>query len=123
VAHNPQAAEQLALYLRNHLHSGKNIALFSVLKDKDLEGIITPFKGIIDQWYIISIDNDRGQSAKQIKSELQKLGINNTTIVNNNFKKAVQDIKNALKYKDRLVAFGSFLLVSGVLETLEMEIQ
>jgi dihydrofolate synthase/folylpolyglutamate synthase len=115
VAHNPQAAEQLALYLCNHSHSGKNIALFSVLKDKDLEGIITPFKDIIDNWYIVSIDGDRGQSAEQIKSELQKLGINNTTIVNSNFKKAVQDIKNALKYKDRVIAFGSFLLVSGVL--------
>ncbi|MCK5918488.1 MAG: bifunctional tetrahydrofolate synthase/dihydrofolate synthase [Cocleimonas sp.] len=117
VAHNPQAAQQLALYLRSHTHSGKNIALFSVLKDKDLEGIISPLKDIIDQWAIISIDSDRGQSAENIKFALKKLGINNTTIVNNNFKKAVQDIKNALKYEDRVVAFGSFLLVSGVLET------
>ncbi len=118
VAHNPQAAQQLALYLRNRPHSGKNIALFSVLKDKDLQGIVTPFKNIIDQWAIISIDSERGQSAEEIKSELQKLGINNITIVSNNFKKAVQDVKNALKYEDRVVAFGSFLLVSEVLESL-----
>ena len=118
VAHNPQAAQQLALYLQNHPHSGKNIALFSVLKDKDLQGIISPFKDIIDQWAIISLDSERGQSAEQIQTELQKLGINNTKTVNNNFKKAVQDIKNTVKSKDRVVAFGSFLLVSGVLESL-----
>ena len=118
VAHNPQAAQQLALYLHNQPHSGKNIALFSVLKDKDLQGIITPFKDIIDQWAILSIDSERGQSAEEIKSKLQKLGINNITIVSNNFKKAVQDVKNALEYEDRVVAFGSFLLVSGVLGSL-----
>ena len=118
VAHNPQAAQQLALYLRNHPHSGKNIALFSVLKDKDLQGIVTPFKDIIDQWAILSIDSERGQSAEEIKSKLQKLGINNITVVSNNFKKAVQDVKNALEYEDRVVAFGSFLLISGVLESL-----
>ena len=120
VAHNPQAAQQLALYLRDHPRSGKNIALFSVLKDKDLQGIVMPFKNIIDQWMLISIDNDRGQSAEKIKSELQKLGINNISIVSNNFNKAVQDVKNALKYEDRVVAFGSFLLVSGVLESLPL---
>jgi dihydrofolate synthase/folylpolyglutamate synthase len=79
-----------------------------------------PFRNIIDQWVLISIDNDRGQSVEKIKSELQKLGINNITIVSNNFNKAVQDIKNALKCEDRVVAFGSFLLVSGVLESLPL---
>jgi dihydrofolate synthase/folylpolyglutamate synthase len=118
VAHNPQAAEQLALYLHNHSHSGKTVALFSVLKDKDLTGIVAPFKSLIDHWYIISLEGERGQAARQIEFELKKTGINSTAILNNNFKKAVQDIKNALECEDRIVAFGSFLLVSGVLESL-----
>lgn len=118
VAHNPQAAQQLALYLRNYPSSGKTVALFSVLKDKDLAGIVTPLKSLIDHWYIISLAGERGQAASQIEFKLKKMGINSTEILSNNFKKAVQDIKNALEYEDRIVAFGSFLLVAGVLESL-----
>ena len=118
VAHNPQAAEQLALYLSNHPVSGKTVSLFSVLKDKDLAGIIAPFNGVIDQWCLISLDDERGCSAIQLQSQFEKLGINHTIIVNNNFKKAMQDIINTLECNDRLVVFGSFLLVSGVLESL-----
>lgn len=118
VAHNPHAAKQLADYLQQHPYNGKTVALFSVFKDKDLTGIITPFKALIDQWYITSLETSRGQTAAEIKSKLSKLDINNTTIVSNDFKKAMQDVKNALKCQDRLVVFGSFLLVSGVLESL-----
>ena len=119
VAHNPQSAQQLALYLHQNPISGKTVALFSVLDDKNLAGIVAPFNTLIDQWHLVSIDNERGQSAYQIKSKLAKVGINNTIIVKNNFKKAMQDLINALEYRDRVVAFGSFLLVSGVLESLD----
>jgi dihydrofolate synthase/folylpolyglutamate synthase len=118
VAHNPQSAEQLALYLQQHPRRGKTVALFSALNDKDLTGIVTPFKALIEQWYITSLDTDRGQTAVQIKSKLSELDINNTKIVSNDFKKAMQDTKNALKCQDRVVVFGSFLLVSGVLGSL-----
>lgn len=118
VAHNPQSAEQLALYLQQHPHKGKTVALFSALKDKDISGIVTPFLTLIDQWHIISLQTTRGQSALTIKSELAMLGINNAQTVNNNFKKAMQDVKKTLKCEDRVVVFGSFLLVSGVLESL-----
>ncbi len=118
VAHNPHAAEQLALYLQNNPISGKTIALFSALKDKDLNGITAPFHSLIDRWCIISIVDERGYSAAELKSKLEKLSINNTTIVNNSFKKAMQDLINTLECKDRVVVFGSFLLVSGVLELL-----
>jgi len=73
---------------------------------------------LIDHWYIISLAGERGQAASQIEFKLKKMGINSTEILSNNFKKAVQDIKNALEYEDRIVAFGSFLLVAGVLESL-----
>ncbi len=118
VAHNPQAAQQLALYLRNHPISGKTVSLFSVLKDKDLAGIIAPFNLVIDQWCLLSLDDKRGCSAIQLQSKFEKLGINDSIIVNNNVKKAMQDIINTLECNDRLVVFGSFLLVSGVLESL-----
>lgn len=115
VAHNPEAAEQLALYLQNHPISGKTIALFSALKDKDLAGIITPIKSLVKQWCVISLDDERGLTGVQLKTELEVLGINEPIIVNNDFKKAMQDIINTLEYNDRVVVFGSFLLVSGVI--------
>jgi dihydrofolate synthase/folylpolyglutamate synthase len=118
VAHNPQSAEQLALYLQQSPHKGKTVVLFSALNDKNVSGIVTPFLTFIDQWYIISLETERGQSAATIKSELSVLGANNVKTVNNNFKKALQDVKKALKCEDRVVVFGSFLLVSGVLESL-----
>jgi dihydrofolate synthase/folylpolyglutamate synthase len=119
VAHNPQSAQQLALYLRQNPILGKTIALFSVLEDKDVAGIVAPFDALIDQWCVVSLEDERGQSADKIKDKLENAGISSPIIVNNNFKKAMQDLINALKYRDRVVAFGSFLLVSGVLESLD----
>lgn len=118
VAHNPQSAEQLALYIAENPVAGKTIAIFSALKDKDLKGIVKPFINIVDEWHIMPLGGERGQSALDIKSSLKLLQINNQIIVYDNFNKAVQDLKDTLKCEDRVVAFGSFLLVSGILESL-----
>ena len=117
VAHNPHAAEQLALYLETHPVQGKTIALFSILADKDLEGIVTPFKSLINEWHIVSIEGERGQSAESIKLKLEELQLKYNIILHNNFKKPMQELKNTLSCEDRVVAFGSFLVVSSVLES------
>ena len=118
VAHNPHSAEQLALYIAENPVDGKTIAVFSALKDKDLEGIVKPMVQLVDEWHIISLGGERGLAATTIKSALELLQINNQIIVYDDFNKTVQDLKNTLKCQDRVVAFGSFLLVSGVLESL-----
>ncbi|RTZ66054.1 MAG: bifunctional tetrahydrofolate synthase/dihydrofolate synthase [Aquificaceae bacterium] len=117
VAHNPHAAEQLALYLKTHPVQGKTVALFSVLVDKDLEGIVGPFTSLIDEWHIVNIEGERGQSAEDIKSKLEKISSKYTITLHNNFKKPTQELKNTLNCEDRVVAFGSFLVVSKVLES------
>ena len=117
VAHNPHAAKQLALYLETHPVQGKTVALFSILIDKDLEGIVTPFKSLIDEWHIVSLEGERGQSAESIKLKLEELQLKHSVILHSDFKTPIQALKNTCYCEDRVVAFGSFLVVSNVLES------
>lgn len=118
VAHNPHAAEQLASYLKTHPSSAKTVALFSLLEDKDLVGIISPFEILIDEWHIIPMDSKRAQCVDVIKLSLKQQQIKAPIQVHIDFKSALQALKNTLKCEDRVVAFGSFLVVSSILESL-----
>jgi len=48
VAHNPQAARELARWLAAHPARGRTSAVFSALGDKDLAGIVAPLAGGLD---------------------------------------------------------------------------
>ena len=117
VAHNPHAAEQLAIYLKTHPVAGKTVAIFSVFIDKDLTGIVTPLIPFINEWHIVDLEGERGQPGTAIQLKLQKIAPKLSVILHKNFKKTTQELKNTLKCKDRVVAFGSFLVVSQVLES------
>ena len=59
VAHNPDAAAYLANQLKQHPISGKTIAVFGVMADKDLDGIVTALQSTIDFWYLVELDRPR----------------------------------------------------------------
>ncbi len=116
VAHNPQSAAALAEYLSNNPIDGRTVALFSALIDKDLEGIVRPVSDYFAEWHIVQLDGSRAYQNDQLLSELKSLGLQTTLKSHTNFKTALKSLLNQLKSKDRVVAFGSFLVVSGVMQ-------
>lgn len=116
VAHNPQSATALGNYLSDNPIKGRTVALFSALIDKDLEGIIKPVSRYFEEWHIVQLDGPRAYQNKQLDIALSELGIQKPIKSHTNFKTALKSLRNDLKPPDRIVAFGSFLVVSGVMQ-------
>lgn len=118
VAHNPQSAAALAEYLIETPAEGHTIALFSALADKDLAGIVGPLADQFDAWHLIPLEGPRAREPQALLHSLRDLGITAPIEIHGDIGDALNTLQNMLKYKDRVVAFGSFLVVSGVMHSL-----
>src|SRR5690606_34743879 len=52
VGHNPQAARELAAWLRAHPVAGATRALYAPLADKDLPGVVDALAAQVDEWWL-----------------------------------------------------------------------
>lgn len=118
VAHNPQSAAALADFLTETPAQGKTIALFSALADKDLAGIVRPLADKFDSWHLIPLEGPRARTPQQLSQNLRDLGITAPIEIHSDINSTLITLQNMLNYKDRVVAFGSFLVVSGVMHSL-----
>lgn len=117
VSHNPQSVNYLSYYLTHKLplkpFTGRIHAVFSALKDKDIEGLVTPLLEIVDYWYPALLEGVRAASCAQLASALCKYGIMKTCFKNPlvAFQAAYQ---NAIE-GDLIVIYGSFYTVGTIL--------
>ncbi|KTD17105.1 bifunctional tetrahydrofolate synthase/dihydrofolate synthase [Legionella jordanis] len=113
VSHNPQAARNLAEYVKK-LHWPQKIhILFSALKDKDIAGLIEPFLDIADHWYPCLLSGSRAASLEQFDAAFGIYGIVPTCYENPVI--AYQSACNEALTGDLIVVYGSFLTVEQVL--------
>lgn len=70
VAHNPHAARSLAQNLAN-LPPAKTFAVFAMLKDKDMDGVVRALDGQVDVWLVAGIDAPRGATVDELAQVLQ----------------------------------------------------
>ena len=118
VAHNPQAARALANNLHNTPCNGKTIAVFAMLADKDMHGVIDALIPEIDVWYVANIDHVRGAKAQTlggyIETQVKHPHVESFNSASDAYKQACIDrLEN-----DRIVVFGSFFTVADVMPTL-----
>jgi len=118
VAHNPQSAKALASYLKNNPIQGKTVAVFSALLDKDLEGILSPLKQYFDAWHLIPLEGPRAQETQLLCEKLQAAGITSPIEQYEDTSNAIKTLQKNMNSKDRVVAFGSFLVVSAFIQGL-----
>lgn len=114
VAHNPEAAELLAKWLEKQPIVGKTWAIFSILADKDLQSVVKPLQASIDGWHIFPLDNPRAASLERISASLAACGVAEQT-QHADIQQAWQQVSAFLEPHDRVVIFGSFLVVSSLL--------
>ena len=115
VAHNPHAARALASNLGCMPASGKTIAVFSMLKDKDIAGVIDAVKTRITHWLVADAKGPRGAGAQQLAAELGHAG---ATAAVSQFDDVAAAWRAACKLasgNDKIIVFGSFLTVSAVM--------
>ena len=116
VAHNPQAARSLSHNLKAHAISGKTIAVFSILKDKDILGVITALNFDINDWFIAEIQNERAASIETISNAIQKINPSAHIKSFKNIQEAYQFASNEVTRNDRIIVFGSFFTVADIMK-------
>jgi len=115
VAHNVQGTQALAQTLTQWPCSGLTLAVFGVLKDKDVIGMINAIKDIVDQWFVADLVSPRAMSSQQIESLLRNLGVTQAIHRFDSIKLAKESAVEHAGHQDRVVAFGSFFVVSELL--------
>ncbi|WP_027008675.1 bifunctional tetrahydrofolate synthase/dihydrofolate synthase [Conchiformibius kuhniae] len=111
VAHNPHAARALRQNLLALPFAAKRTAVFSILADKDIDGVIEAVKDQFDQWYTAPLNVPRALPLPDLNAKLAEHGV----ICNTSFPDIAAACRAALSdaaENDRIVVFGSFHTVA-----------
>ncbi len=115
VAHNPQAARILSDNLREQYVSGKTIAVFGMLRDKDIAAVIAAVKDHVDEWHTGGLEGPRGASGEALMGLLHEGGVQ-AVYAHPDIAQAYAAACRQAGENDRICAFGSFYTVAEVLK-------
>lgn len=119
VAHNPHAAAVLADNLGNMGYHPYTHAVFGMLADKDIDGVLAKLKGKIDHWHCAGLEGPRGLTGEALADRLRAFGIQEGADSSISAYKDPREAFVAAEARagegDRILVFGSFLTVAGVL--------
>ncbi len=120
VAHNPQAARELAQWLQANPIAGRTFAVFAALGDKDLHGVVAALAGHVDGWLLAGID-DAGARGLAVADFAQRLA--GTAAADGACHATAREaLPAALALAapgDRILVFGSFHTVAAALQVLQ----
>ena len=117
VAHNPEAARNLAANLRAQPVPGRTIAVLGMLADKDMDGVLAPLAGLIDAWHAADLPGPRGAGAAALTVALHRLGVSAV--------RAHADVAGACVAARELAVAGGIgrVLVIGSFHTVELALR
>lgn len=115
VAHNPQAAQALADSLRVMGCPGRTLAVFSMLRDKDIAAVAAALKSSVAHWFIAGLAGPRGASIVELRRALADAAVEAVTPCADVGTAYAQACDMAME-NDRIVVFGSFYTVAAVMQ-------
>ncbi len=116
VAHNPQAARAFAATLGDMGFHPRTIAVFAMLADKDIDGVVAAVAPRVDAWFVAPLPGPRGASAVRIAHAIEDAGVSAQSIHTfGDVQQAFAAAQERANEADRIAAFGSFLTVAAVL--------
>lgn len=121
VGHNPHAADYLAQRLAAQPLAGQRLAVFGLLLDKDLPGVLRPLLSEVQRWAVTTLPTARARPALELQAALSDLGAKSH---------GYPDVAAALQVQceqaqdgDEIVVFGSFYCVAAALDWLALRAQ
>ncbi|HEX4598119.1 MAG TPA: bifunctional tetrahydrofolate synthase/dihydrofolate synthase [Burkholderiaceae bacterium] len=123
VAHNPQAAEALAATLDQHPSEGRTHAVFAMLRDKDVAGVVEQIGSRVDRWYLAPTSGARGMDVQTLASIVQQVPAIAGRIVERfeSVPDALAAARSAAGADDRILVFGSFVTVADAVRVLHSD--
>ncbi|SEE53699.1 bifunctional tetrahydrofolate synthase/dihydrofolate synthase [Pseudomonas coleopterorum] len=114
VGHNPHAARFLAERLAGQPLTGRRLAVFGLLADKDLAGVVEPLAPVIAEWAVAPLKTPRTRPAAELNAALLNLGA--TTTSHASLADALEAQCEAAGEGDEILVFGSFHCVAQALK-------
>lgn len=118
VAHNAEAAGVLAENLRASGRAAQTIAVWGMLRDKDIEGFARALAPHITRWHLATLAAPRGASAGQLAQVLRSAGVAAPAIEHASPEAAFAAARGEAGENDKILVCGSFLTVAEVLHGL-----
>ena len=119
VGHNPQAARELAAWLRAEPVQGHTLAVFAALADKDVESVVEGIANEVSRWFLAGLEGPgaRGQSVDALAGKLSSSpaasGSRHASV-----REALEAARLNAQSGDRILVFGSFHTVADALAIL-----
>ena len=121
VAHNPQAARELAAWLRRR-SPAPTVAVFAALADKDAAGMVQALAGQVGHWYLAGLEQaGRGQDVDSLAARLAGTVAGVATGVSSGDARVADALARAIAAVapgGRVLVFGSFHTVAEALQAL-----
>lgn len=114
VAHNVDAATELANRLETMPWQGKTHAIFSMLGDKDIAGVVALLVKYVQHWHICEVESARAAGLASLHGALSLAGAGSITAYDD-AAAAWQGVMAQAQPGERVIIFGSFYLVSAVM--------
>lgn len=112
VGHNPHAAGWLSGQIATLKSQGNHVhAVYGALSDKDVGGVGRAMAGVVDFWYLASLDVPRGFSGAALQARLSEAGIAEAATFET-VSEAMAAARSAAAPTDIIVVFGSFYSVA-----------
>jgi len=118
VAHNPHSVAALTANLDAMSYFPTTHAIFGAMADKDLAAMLVRINPLIDKWYFTDLPTPRAESGEglMLKWRTQNKRKEPTATAHPDPQQALQAAINAADPTDRIVVFGSFYTVGGILK-------
>jgi dihydrofolate synthase/folylpolyglutamate synthase len=118
VAHNPHSVAALAANLDAMGFYPTTHAVFGAMADKDLLPMLQKVNPMVDKWYFTDLPLPRAAKAADLQQawQAQNTRTDTASSVHANPMQALQAAIEAADPADRIVVFGSFYTVGGVLK-------
>jgi len=119
VGHNPHAAAHLAANLDQMGYHPFTWAVFGMLKDKDVDGVIRALASRVDHWIPVDLPGPRGASAEWLTARLLAVGVSPGSDRSIEAQASPREGLSAARLRagpdDRILVLGSFLTVADVI--------
>lgn len=120
VAHNPHSVATLAVNLDQMGFYPRTHAVFGAMRDKDIAGMLSRMMGVVDAWHFCDLPTPRAATAKELEAlhrEVQIKGSGKISVESHaGPAEALAFALAGADPADRIVVFGSFYTVGGVLK-------
>jgi dihydrofolate synthase/folylpolyglutamate synthase len=119
VGHNPQAVRTLVEYVTNMFPGRRIHAVFSMMKDKDIAGVLEIMNPVVHDWFFAPLANPRAATEPVMREIFLQSSVSDVSFGFSGFAEAFSAAKNQSQKGDLLLVFGSFFLVSDCLVEFE----